>query len=83
MEKICKHCKGKIAIRNPKGFCDHLYYPDNCVICKEEKPVKMQVIFRPQKISPIKLDVPFIKCSRCKTKKECMETLHPSEREVG
>lgn len=23
-----------ILIRNPSGFCDHLYYPDNCKICK-------------------------------------------------
>lgn len=32
--KICEHCKGNIAIRNPTGFCDHLYYPDNCPVCK-------------------------------------------------
>jgi len=25
---ICKHCGGKIAIRNPTGKCDHLYWPD-------------------------------------------------------
>ena len=30
----CKHCDGLINIRNPTGFCDHLYYPDNCVVCK-------------------------------------------------
>lgn len=33
MIKICGHCKGEISIRNPKGFCDHLYYPDSCDIC--------------------------------------------------
>src|SRR3990167_9209090 len=26
----CKCCRGDIKIRNPKGFCDHLYYPENC-----------------------------------------------------
>jgi hypothetical protein len=34
---ICKHCGGDIRIRNPKGFCDHLYYPENCKFCKREK----------------------------------------------
>ncbi len=33
-EEICKHCKKPIAIRNPSGYCDHLYYPDNCEVCK-------------------------------------------------
>jgi hypothetical protein len=32
----CKHCKGDLSIRNPKGFCDHLYYPDYCEICKNK-----------------------------------------------
>jgi hypothetical protein len=31
--KICSHCKGDIAIRNPSGFCDHLHYPENCPVC--------------------------------------------------
>lgn len=30
---ICKHCKGDIRIRNPKGNCDHLHYPENCGVC--------------------------------------------------
>jgi hypothetical protein len=25
---ICKHCGGEIAVRNPTGKCDHLYWPD-------------------------------------------------------
>jgi len=25
----CKHCGGLIAVRNPTGKCDHLYWPDN------------------------------------------------------
>lgn len=33
-KQICPHCKMDISIRNPSGFCDHLYYPDSCKICK-------------------------------------------------
>ena len=29
----CKHCNMNIQIRNPSGFCDHLYYPNYCKIC--------------------------------------------------
>lgn len=37
----CPHCKGDIAIRNPMGFCDHLYYPTNCEVCKNQpKPTE-------------------------------------------
>ena len=36
-ETICKHCGGEIAIRNPQGYCDHLYYPDYCEVCKSAK----------------------------------------------
>lgn len=25
----CAHCGGLVAIRNPRGDCDHLYWPDN------------------------------------------------------
>jgi hypothetical protein len=32
---ICKHCNGELKVRNPKGFCDHLYYPENCFTCGE------------------------------------------------
>lgn len=31
--RICEHCEGDIEIRNPMGYCDHLYYPDCCEIC--------------------------------------------------
>jgi rRNA maturation protein Nop10 len=27
--ETCKHCGGDISIRNPTGWCDHLYWPDN------------------------------------------------------
>lgn len=33
-KRICPHCKGDVAIRNPKGFCDHLYYPEYCRTCQ-------------------------------------------------
>jgi len=37
--ELCPHCKMDKAIRNPSGFCDHLYYPDYCKICqKASKP---------------------------------------------
>lgn len=37
--KICGHCHGLIAIRMPvpDSGCDHLYYPDNCEVCKKGK----------------------------------------------
>ena len=25
-----------IAIRNPSGYCDHLYYPEYCEVCKKK-----------------------------------------------
>jgi len=31
---ICPHCHMNEGIRNPSGFCDHLFYPENCKICK-------------------------------------------------
>ena len=33
VKQKCKHCEMDIAIRNPSGFCDHLYYPENCYVC--------------------------------------------------
>ena len=32
---ICRHCGGPIEMRMPvpKSGCDHLYYPDNCLVC--------------------------------------------------
>jgi len=34
-ENICPHCKMDKRIRNPSGYCDHLYYPDYCEICQK------------------------------------------------
>lgn len=31
--EVCKHCGMDIAIRNPSGFCDHLFYPNDCEVC--------------------------------------------------
>lgn len=33
----CSHCTYPISIRNPSGYCDHLYYPECCVTCKCRK----------------------------------------------
>lgn len=35
LKKLCKHCGMDLKIRNPSGFCDHLYYPENCSICEK------------------------------------------------
>ena len=32
--ELCIHCGYLIKIRNPSGYCDHLYYPENCNVCK-------------------------------------------------
>lgn len=32
---LCPHCGGDKALRNPSGFCDHLYYPENCAVCNK------------------------------------------------
>lgn len=34
MCETCPHCGGNPEIRNPTGHCDHLYYPENCLICQ-------------------------------------------------
>lgn len=44
---ICSHCKGDIAVRNPSGYCDHLYYPENCKTCgtpQEQKSLLDSII---------------------------------------
>jgi len=33
-EQTCPHCFLDKAIRNPSGYCDHLYYPDSCEVCQ-------------------------------------------------
>ena len=37
MSRTCEHCKYPIDIRNLSGFCDHLYYPENCRVCYERE----------------------------------------------
>lgn len=39
-KRVCNHCGGKVAIRNPSGGCDHLYYPENCQVCSKTKADK-------------------------------------------
>ena len=45
---ICDHCGGPIAIRNPTGKCDHLHYPENCLVCsgKKKRDEEAQLIER-------------------------------------
>lgn len=33
-DRLFLHCNQSIEVRNPSGFCDHLYYPDLCIICQ-------------------------------------------------
>lgn len=44
---LCGHCLGDKKVRNPTGKCDHLYYPDNCRVCKRaaRKPVVKSELF--------------------------------------
>ena len=37
-ERICDHCGMDLVARNPSGYCDHLYYPDCCEVCKKNHP---------------------------------------------
>ena len=37
----CQHCGGDKEIRNPKGNCDHLYYPENCEVCQDRIYLKI------------------------------------------
>lgn len=36
-KNICPHCNMDKRIRNPSGYCDHLYYPESCEACKERE----------------------------------------------
>ena len=33
----CKHCGEDMAIRNPSGYCDHLYYQEYCEVCEKKE----------------------------------------------
>lgn len=55
--KLCDHCGGDIAIRNPKWYCDHLYYPDSCDYCRRGP-------HQPQQ-DPCKHDVHGTDCFEC------------------
>jgi len=37
---ICGHCGEPVEIRNNSGYCDHLYYPENCDYCRTKKMKK-------------------------------------------
>lgn len=30
----CPHCKMSKTLANPSGYCNHVYYPNNCNVCK-------------------------------------------------
>jgi len=31
--QFCPHCKGRIHIVNPSGYCSHIHYPEDCKVC--------------------------------------------------
>ena len=37
---ICPHCQMEIDIRNPSGYCDHLYYPQMCAVCNAPRAAR-------------------------------------------
>jgi len=75
MGKICIHCGQDVDVRNPSGYCDHLYYPKNCKICqkliklKKQYSIAKNIILdqssKPLKINPDKEPITNMKCS-CK-----------------
>jgi hypothetical protein len=46
---ICDHCGHDVALRNPSGVCDHLYYPEYCATCRgtsrDEIPKRLHAIY--------------------------------------
>jgi len=46
----CIHCGKPVNIRNPSGYCDHLYYPDNCKYCKKIVPLVQELIRKFDKV---------------------------------
>lgn len=42
--RLCQHCSRDISIRNPSGYCDHLYYPEGCNICSGRKSLWKQIL---------------------------------------
>jgi len=43
---LCEHCGYDTEIRNPSGFCDHLYYPESCKVCDERSNEDPKLILR-------------------------------------
>jgi len=75
-DKICEHCNHSIATRNPSGYCDHLYYPDNCKVCKAREDRKKKKVpwtmegnkggdYLLVKIVDEKLGLMHIECGHC------------------
>lgn len=51
MNGLCPHCKRELAIRNPSGTCDHLFYPEQCATCRSK--VGMVSVLSGPRHSPI------------------------------
>jgi len=43
-QERCTHCGELVCLRNPSGYCDHLYYPENCELCKSTPEIELPTI---------------------------------------
>lgn len=44
--ETCPNCRGLIAVRNPTGKCDHLYWPDNLTPAAKRKIEQAEALAR-------------------------------------
>ena len=56
--QICSHCGFPISFRNFSGYCDHLYYPDGCIHCKNTPNEKRTFLWRETDfLSPTEMEI--------------------------
>lgn len=69
-QSYCKHCLMDIALRNPSGFCDHLYYPENCGVCRRANPTEVMKL--QDKIAILEKELQELKAENEKLKKSTL-----------
>jgi len=76
-DALCKYCSGPIALVNPTGHCNHVYWPDNLTNeAKEANGYRLRMIPK-----WVKVDDPVYRVTDYQ--KRCMlELLHRSERGI-
>jgi hypothetical protein len=70
---VCSHCGRDKRIRNPSGYCDHLYYPDSCKICQRMETKEPGVEKEP-KVGEVDLIRQYLDryfCENCNTAGGC------------